>query len=190
MHIGHIKKRFGEFDACRLGLKSKQTWQVHWMTTLGKNLQITNHPLYLKGTYFLPYESPKFCGTLLIVNTIGIRYLIHAPFGSLKVSVRIRKLFSDNSYGRVKSGKFKIYEQIRIYGMLLFTTPILFFFFKILFIYPWETLREVETQAQGEAGSLWRARCGTLHPRTLGSRPELKADAQSLCHPGVPHLYF
>ena len=48
-----------------------------------------------------------------------------------------------------------------------------------------DTEREAETQAEGEAGSLWGARCGTRSqdPR---SRPELKADAQPLSHPGVP----
>ena len=29
-----------------------------------------------------------------------------------------------------------------------------------------------------------------LNPETLGSRPELKADAQPLSHPGVPHFSF
>ena len=50
-----------------------------------------------------------------------------------------------------------------------------------------DTQREAEPQAEGEAGSLQGARWG-LHPRTLGSRPEPKADAQPLSHPGVPHL--
>ena len=36
-----------------------------------------------------------------------------------------------------------------------------FFFFKILFIYSWETHREAETQAEGEAGSMQGAQCGT-----------------------------
>ena len=35
-----------------------------------------------------------------------------------------------------------------------------------------------------------QAPCGDpkagLHPRNLGSRPELKADAQPLSHPGIP----
>ena len=29
-----------------------------------------------------------------------------------------------------------------------------------------------------------------LDPRTLGSQPELKADAQPLSHPGIPRLTF
>ena len=45
--------------------------------------------------------------------------------------------------------------------------------------------REAETQAEGEAGSLQEPDAG-LDPRTLGSRPESKADAQPLSHPGVP----
>ena len=51
-------------------------------------------------------------------------------------------------------------------GTLIF---VCFFVLKVLFIYLWETQREAETQAEGEAGSL----C----PRTPGSRPELKAEA-------------
>ena len=39
-----------------------------------------------------------------------------------------------------------------------------------------DTQREAETQAEGEAGSLQEAHCGTP-PGTLGSRPEPKADA-------------
>ena len=48
-----------------------------------------------------------------------------------------------------------------------------------------EREREAETQAEGEAGSLLGARC-ELYPRTPGSLPELKADAQPLSHPGIP----
>ena len=45
--------------------------------------------------------------------------------------------------------------------------------------------REAETQAEGEAGSCREPDVG-LDPRTLGSYPEPKADAQPLSHPGVP----
>ena len=45
--------------------------------------------------------------------------------------------------------------------------------------------REAETQAEGEAGSLHRANVG-CDPKTPGSRPEPKADAQTLSHPGAP----
>ena len=47
------------------------------------------------------------------------------------------------------------------------------------------THREAETQAEGEAGSCREPHVG-LNPRTPGSRPEPKADAQPLSHPGVP----
>ena len=40
--------------------------------------------------------------------------------------------------------------------------------------------REAETQAEGEAGSLWG-----LRPRTPGLHPEPKVDAQPLSHPGA-----
>ena len=47
-----------------------------------------------------------------------------------------------------------------------------------------DTEREAETEAEGEADSMQGAYEG-LHPRTLGSRPEPKADAQPLSHPGI-----
>ena len=48
---------------------------------------------------------------------------------------------------------------------------------------------EAETQAEGEAGSSQEPNVG-LHPWILGSHPELKADAQTLGHPGVPIFPF
>ena len=45
--------------------------------------------------------------------------------------------------------------------------------------------RETETQAEGEAGSLWEPDVG-LDLGTPGSQPEAKADAQPLSHPGIP----
>ena len=64
------------------------------------------------------------------------------------------------------------------------------FFLKVLFIY----LRE-GTQAGGvgeeEAGFQWSREPNVgLHPRTLGSCPEPKADAQQLSLPGVPDNPF
>ena len=49
--------------------------------------------------------------------------------------------------------------------------------------------REAETQAEGEADSSQGALCGTqsLDPE---SRPEPKAEAQPLNHPGVPDVRF
>ena len=58
-------------------------------------------------------------------------------------------------------------------------------FFKTLFIYSWKTEREAETQAEGEVGSLQGALL-EMDPRTPGSRPEQKADAQPQSHPGIP----
>ena len=73
---------------------------------------------------------------------------------------------------------------------LIFLESIVFvFFFKIyLFIHKRYTERETETQAEGEASSLWGTRCGT-RSQILGSRPEPKADAQPLSHPDVPGIY-
>ena len=48
-----------------------------------------------------------------------------------------------------------------------------------------DTKKEAETQAEGEAGPMQGAGWG-LDPGTPGSRPEPKADAQPLSHPGIP----
>ena len=50
-----------------------------------------------------------------------------------------------------------------------------------MYLFMTDTQREAETQAEGEAGS-----DGGIDPRTPGSRPEPKADAQPLSHPGIP----
>ena len=48
-----------------------------------------------------------------------------------------------------------------------------------------DTETEADTQAEGEAGSMQKSDVGP-NPRTLGSHPGPKADAQSWSHPGVP----
>ena len=58
-----------------------------------------------------------------------------------------------------------------------------------MFIHERYTERGAETQADGEAGSLWGAQ-GGLDPRILESGPEPKADAQPLSHPGIPLFAF
>ena len=50
-------------------------------------------------------------------------------------------------------------------------------------------MRDTETQAEEEADSLQGAQMG-LNPRTPGSQPEPKADAQPLNHPSTPSLFF
>ena len=55
--------------------------------------------------------------------------------------------------------------------------------FKRFYLFIHKRHREAETQAEGEAGSLQKPDVG-LDPRTLGSWPEPKADAQPLSHPG------
>ena len=50
-----------------------------------------------------------------------------------------------------------------------------------------DTQREAETQAEEKRTP---HRDVGLHPRTLGSRPESKADGQPLSHPGVPKFLF
>ena len=78
-----------------------------------------------------------------------------------------------------------------------FTPTLLFSFLKIfiylfirniLFIYSWETQRERERQRhrQREKQAPCRGPDVGLNPGTPGSRPEPKADAQLLSHPGIP----
>ena len=61
----------------------------------------------------------------------------------------------------------------------------IFFFLDFIYLSLTDPEREAETQAEGEAGSLRGARCGT-RSRALGSRPGPEADAQLLSHPGAP----
>ena len=59
--------------------------------------------------------------------------------------------------------------------------------FKILFIYCWETQRKRHRQRKRLP---YRGPDARLDPRTLGSRPEPKANAQLLSHPGAPRATF
>ena len=61
------------------------------------------------------------------------------------------------------------------------------FFKDFIYLFIRNTERGKDTE--GEAGSLKGARCGTPSPDP-GSRPEPKADAQLLSHPGVPKILF
>ena len=60
-----------------------------------------------------------------------------------------------------------------------------FFSFKIFFLKDFIYLFLKETKAEGEAGSFWGTRCET-QSQDPGSRPEPKADTQTLSHPGAP----
>ena len=57
--------------------------------------------------------------------------------------------------------------------------------FKIFYLF----MRDTQREAEGEAGSLRDPDAG-LDPRTPGSRPEPKADAQLLSHPDAPRSKF
>ena len=46
--------------------------------------------------------------------------------------------------------------------------------------------REAETQAEGEAGSMYREPNVGFDPGSPGSRPGPKAGAKPLRHPGIP----
>ena len=52
-----------------------------------------------------------------------------------------------------------------------------------------DTEKEAETQAEGEAGSLQGAPCGT-RSRTPGSGPGLEAGIKPLSHPGCLQIRF
>ena len=60
------------------------------------------------------------------------------------------------------------------------------FFFKIVFIYSWEAQRERQRHRQREKQALCWDPDARFNPRTPGSRPEPKADAHPLSHPGAP----
>ena len=62
------------------------------------------------------------------------------------------------------------------------------FFFKILFIQERHTERGRQRHWQREKQAPCREPYVGLYPRTPGSCPEPKADAQPLSHPGAPHL--
>ena len=67
---------------------------------------------------------------------------------------------------------------------------LLFFFLKILFIYLFMRERERERERQRHRQREKQVPCREpdvgFDPGTIGSLPELKADAQPLSHPGVP----
>lgn len=56
-----------------------------------------------------------------------------------------------------------------------------------MYLFMRDTEKDAETQAEGEVGFLQGAPHG-LSPGDPGSRPELKAEAQSLSHPGAPNV--
>ena len=59
-------------------------------------------------------------------------------------------------------------------------------FFKILFIQERDTERQRHRQREKQAPP--RESDVGLNPRTLGSRPEPKADTQLLSHPGIRRI--
>ena len=62
-------------------------------------------------------------------------------------------------------------------------TSFFFFFFRFYFIHKRHT--ETDRDRQREKQAPYGEPDVGLHPRTLGSRPEPKADAQPLSHPGT-----
>ena len=70
----------------------------------------------------------------------------------------------------------------------------LYLFLKISFIYSWETHTERQRPGQRRRQRQKQAPCGEpdagLNPRTPGSQPKPKADAQPLSHPDTPYFNF
>ena len=69
--------------------------------------------------------------------------------------------------------------------MLATSVFIFFLFFSFFSFKIYWFMRDAGIQAEGEAGSLQGAQCGT-RSWIPESRPELKAEAQPLSHPGIP----
>ena len=61
----------------------------------------------------------------------------------------------------------------------------IFIFILFIYLFMRDTEREAETQAEGEAGSMQGAPCGT-RPQDPRITPGLKAAAQPLSHAGLP----
>ena len=79
-----------------------------------------------------------------------------------------------------------MFFHVQFYKLSSITSSSVFvFFFKILFIYLRETQRERQRHRQREKQAPFREPDVGLDPRTLGSQPEPKADAQPLKHPGA-----
>ena len=66
--------------------------------------------------------------------------------------------------------------------LLFLSSHLLLFKKDFIYLIMRDTEREAETQAEGEAGSLWGSDEG-LDPRTPGSRPEPKVDRCSTTEP-------
>ena len=72
----------------------------------------------------------------------------------------------------------------RIFSFLNSAIPWLYFFKYFIYLFMTDRERQREKQAPRKEPDMG------LDPRTTGSRPEPKADAQLLSHPGVPSLGF
>ena len=83
------------------------------------------------------------------------------------------------AYGTIQSLIGRMWSTT-IKMMLIIANTSWAFFFKILFIYSWERHRQREKQAPCREPNVG------LDPRSPGSSPGPKADAQPLSHPGVP----
>ena len=63
-------------------------------------------------------------------------------------------------------------------------------FIKIFYLFINEAHKKRQRHRQREKQATCREPDAALDPRTPGSQPELKVDAQSLSLPGIPYFYI
>ena len=141
-------------------------------------------PLYVSliNKFFL--KNFKMCKSLVIANFnlqwYNYRYI-------LKIEIFISYIWGfplpqNPNYISRYTWKYGYWFVIRIiFYFILF----ILFYFKILFIHDRE--REAETQAEGEAGSMQEAWCGT-RSRVPRITPQAKGGAKPLSHWGCPTI--
>ena len=85
----------------------------------------------------------------------------------------------------------KLYPSLLIWNQFLFHCDLHLFFKRFyLFIHERDTERASQRLRQRKKQAACREPNAGLNPRTLGSRPEPKTDAQPLSHPGAPVIYI
>ena len=130
------------------------------------------------------YKKEAFIGYL--IHSFGLLFpVLHITEKDLQLQNRIGKLLFSS-----KLQLFSLIKRDLIMSDVSFDLKLCFFFFKILFIFSWETQRERNRDTGGGRGRLpWRAQCGT-RSQDLRITPETKADAQPLSYPGAPEIVF
>ena len=95
-------------------------------------------------------------------------------------------LYKGARRGQVMDGVF-LFFKILFFWFIIF---VFLFILKILLVYSQETQRETQRHRQRDKQAPYEEPDVGLDPKTPGSQPEPKADAQPLSHPGAPRFYF